>query len=232
MRLPTRLKTRLDTRLPVRMGTKIETRWFRRNEGTTDYAILPRVDMDDNSTVQITVLIDDLDNPHALIGYSSFYIGQLAIFITTDGFLLLHSDRGVQLISTFTINIGELTTLEIIRLGSTVTLTNISTGESDVFTGYSTDSMGFDVLYAFQDGLILRGILSDIKVWSGTTLINYLKMDDNGDTLFDSVGAKDATLVNSYTNDWGKFTDKFILWKGENLTVPPWDSHNQILEVV
>lgn len=39
MRLPVRLKTRIDTRLPVRLSSAIQavSRYFKRNEGTTDY---------------------------------------------------------------------------------------------------------------------------------------------------------------------------------------------------
>lgn len=80
-------------------------------------------------------------------------------------------------------------------------------------------------------GFRYEGVISNVVVRNslGTVLNNYPIDEASGATIVDTIGGQDGTIVNGNDEDRGLFTEHPTLWKGENLTVPPWASIDQEL---
>ena len=84
-------------------------------------------------------------------------------------------------------------------------------------------------------GRIINRLMANengVKHYSGGVLVRHYPLNDNSDTIIDTVSGQNGTIINGSTDDWGLF--KKLPngdWQGINLSAA-WDSPNQILEVV
>ena len=207
------------------------TRYFRRNEGTTDYAqFAAPITLASDFDLEIDVLATRLEQ--TILGTSSATNERVHFHTTATGALSLYSNtHGTVQVSSFTIPTDVITRVGFSRQGDILKLKNISSGQEDSFTGFSGDIMEFDYLYNYYVATnIWQGILANLKIWDNGTLIHDLPIDEPSDaTIFDKVGSNNATVINGIDADRGKFTEQPTLWKGRDLTVPPWDSVDQEL---
>ena len=81
--------------------------------------------------------------------------------------------------------------------------------------------------YAFSyTGVIANTV---IRNSSGDVVNSYLINEASGSVITDTIGGQDGTVVGGADADRGLFNEQHTLWKGQGLTVPPWDSVSQEL---
>lgn len=224
MRLPVRLKTRLDTRLPVRMGARIETRWFRMNEGSSDYISISIIVLSPGDTIELSYLAY-AGNPPANVFFFDRAVGtggRAALLFNSNGFVNNYpvwassrSDDGVDT------PISGLIPLDSKLHSIKMTVDGSSAGK--VISGLMISESG---------GGGFNGVMFDFKHRSSNgTLLRHYPINDNNSTIIDTVSGQNGTVVNGNTDDWGLF-EKLPNgnWRGINLS-SLWDSPNQILEV-
>lgn len=114
----------------------------------------------------------------------------------------------------------------------------LNRGETPVFSQTVTLPSGIAsanvaaIARAGQGGFTFSGITSNVVISVSGSVVRSYNVGDNSDTIVDSVGGNNGTYINGSTADWGFFTRQPNgNWQGRNLTVPPWASPNQILEV-
>ena len=229
MRMPTRLKTRLDTRIPFRMRATAEavSRYFRRNEGSTDYATIPAVTLAGDFVIEF-------EASHT--GFFRFLgmdnsINPDRIFVITDSVDATKLRVGLAGVDLYTdvgfISIGFINNIRIERAGSVLTIKNISTGGEASGT-FPTSSAVFNVLYQ-HNNTYTTGILANLKIYDNGTLVRDYPLNDNSNTIRDLANGQDGTIINGNADDWGLFDKISAGWKGKGLVVPPWDSVDQEL---
>ena len=242
MRMPPRLKTRLDTRIPFRMRATAEavSRYFRRNEGTTDYASIPEVVLSGDFDIEFDLLTDTQQQSTCLALYTSdtseyMYIQVLSsgkIKISTSGFT-----PGNGLIS---VNNGVINKIKVVLSGSQFSV--FVNGLIDYSVNHTNPSkMGktYSVLInAAKQSLsssnfdYLAGIIANLKIYDAGTLVRDYPLDEPKGTsvVYDNVAGNNGTIINGNDEDKGLFTKQANGdWKGSVLDVPPWDSVDQIL---
>jgi len=154
-------------------------RYFRRNEGTTDYATIPEVTLAGDFVIEFDVLSDNDDNAYMILGNNGGT--QNCIFITNND-ISVRDNSGSTVFS----NGDYLQPLEV----HSVKITKID-GVVEIFIdgvsrggGASSASYIFNMLYTRQAGVfILPGILANLKIWDNGTLIRDYPLDDNSDIL-------------------------------------------------
>ena len=200
-------------------------RYFRRNEGTTDYAqfAAPIVLVDDFK-IHFQAMMQ-VDATGIFLGSSvdnNDYFGYL-----TGGRLRLRFDGNTLDTPAASFPANRLAGGVIERVLGVI---SISVGGSVVASVSNTAPFKFDTLYRNFDGNNLSGILANLEAWDNGVLVTDCPIDESsGATIFDTVGGNNATIINGLDADRGKFIEQPTLWKGENLTAPPWDSVDQEL---
>jgi len=155
-------------------------RYFRRNEGTTDYATIPEVTLAGDFVIEFDFL-PALDSDMRIMGEVGLvtnyirYEGSTGkdIVIVGSGFSVRFSGTGIQL--------NTINTLSISRVGSQYSLI-VNGGESILVTG-SLDSIRYDSIYAGNSFQNVSGILANLKIYDNGTLIRGYPLDDNSDIL-------------------------------------------------
>lgn len=82
-------------------------------------------------------------------------------------------------------------------------------------------------------GFIYDGAQANVRIrnQSGSVIHSYA-VGDNSDTIVDSVGGNNGTVINGNASDWGRFESLANgNWRGVNLSVPPWSATDQTLVV-
>ena len=102
-------------------------------------------------------------------------------------------------------------------------------GALDSSKAIGAGSSVLDSLYKNTFGNNLSGILANLKIYDNGTLIRDYPLDDNSNILRDKANGQSGTVINGNASDWGLFKELPTLWKGQDLTVPPWDSVDQEL---
>ncbi len=107
--------------------------------------------------------------------------------------------------------------------GSAVHITSSGSATTDTASGiYQLCYGGFGYF---------NGILANLRIYDNGTLIRDYPIDDDSNTLVDHASGQNGTVINGIEADWGDFVQEGINWRGQDLTVPPWESTNQLLEV-
>ena len=218
------------------------TRFFRLNEGTTDHYTVPNVATPGDyefsfplSTIETAADINVLSLFTSLIG-ERLQVQVNAgtgipntLKIATDGFT---PGNG-----TIVVNDGKLRIITLRKSGNDFSIlvngvldyTVTHSNPSALASSYSIILMAGKLSTASAVVGNCSGILSDFTVDTDGVLIRSYAIDDNSDTIKDSVGGFDGTVINGNPDDWGLFHKIQNGWRGKSLTVPPWDSINQEL---
>lgn len=168
----------------VRAISNINTRYFRRNEGTTDHATIPEVVLAGDFV--ISCLVSKVANTASVLSSFTDSDNKFNMFITAGG-QLQYSNKVLGIstdrVTTATIADNEMTSVEFVRVGTALT---ISIGDtSEVFT-VPVDDVVINTLYQQNGSLFLSGILANLKIWDNGTLIRDYKLNDNSDILANS----------------------------------------------
>ena len=211
--------------------------YLRLNEGTTDcYETGARLIPDPltHFDVEFTVL-GDVDNAGSVVAQSaSSSTKELHVFTDGGGFGVICGNGPIKYFSTImsagtyrVVNDGVNYTLFKSGLLVETVTANIGTlvDPTATFTiaarhGGSLGSYGY--LYG---GVIANVIIRDDL----GVITNKYPINDNTNVILDTIGGQDGSIINGTADDWGLFNEQPTLWKGQDLTVPPWDSIDQEL---
>ena len=200
------------------------TRYFRRN---TDYAQFDSpIALTGDGEISFLLYLSDATPAQVILGNSSGSAN--SIFVANGDLSVRDSNSNTIFTTGDAITSNKICHIRIVVLSSNV---EIFVNDVSRATGAITGTFTFDELYTRQTGsLLLNGIIADLKISSVGTLIHDLPINEpSGATIFDKVGGNNATIINGVDADRGLFSEKPTLWKGQGLTVPPWDSVDQEL---
>lgn len=196
------------------------TRYFRRNEGSTDYATIPEVTLAGVARLSLEFTSERLSGFRSLIaptyasdGISLFIHNGNLFFKTSVGYV------GEQGVVASDVADGKLHKVSILING-------------DVFSVYVNDSPAI----IFTRAGVLRnisrlykaeanaaphaGILANLKIYDNGTLIRHYPLNDNSNTLIDLANGQNGTVINGNADDWGLFgKQQNGDWLGQELVV-------------
>ena len=187
--------------------------YFRRNEGTTDYATIPEVTLAGDFVIEFDVLATGALFHQVIAGTDS------TINITALDAIVIRI-AGASITSTGTITRNAINKIIITRVGL-----NTSISVNGVVSNHVPPAGDFplDTLCArnnFGTNSPLAGILANLKIYDAGTLVRYYKLDDNSDTLVDTVSGQNGTVINGNADDWGLFQKQSTgEWLGQELVV-------------
>ena len=222
----------------VRAISNINTRYFRRNEGTTDgYETNARL---------IPSPLTHFDVEFQLLGdvdiTGTFVSQNVSSTSSAREFQIFQNNQPVQVILGGAINTLATTLtsgvwrikfdgvdIQVIKDGAVIETFTPSIGSLSEPSATFTMCMrhdGTNSTYGFH----YEGVMANVVIRNTSDQItNDYLIDDNSDTLVDRVSGQNGTVINGNADDWGLFREFPTLWRGENLSVPPWDSVNQEL---
>jgi hypothetical protein len=194
---------------------QIRQRYFRRNEGTTDYATIPRVVINSDFMVSVSGIF----NTGAVLGDSSTSSAGLYVQGLADSKIIFRIS-GNDYLSTKIVNDGMYHTIDVKRLGSTIYIT--IDGVLDSTHIASTDTFRINQIYRIKTGSFeeFGGILANLKIYDNGTLVRNYPLDDNSSTLRERVSGQDGSIVNSTADQWVLFQKQATgEWLGQELVV-------------
>ena len=210
------------------------TRYFRRNLDTTDYArFAAPITLAGDFSGSIDFLTTNTGNV-ALFSGDTFSVSSVAMDVNSGNVrLFCYNSSGVQQgVVQFSgaYNDGVLHTATFSFTGTVASLSvDGGTPVTGTWSSYDTASIG-NLYRRANNSSIFDGILANLKIWDNGTLITDCPIDEpSGATIIDHASGNNATIINGLDADRGPFKEEPALWKGQNLTVPPWDSVDQEL---
>lgn len=233
MRMPTRLKTRLDSLIKTRLSSVVG-RHFRRNEGTTDYATIPAVTLAGDFVIEFEFTVSITTGFAVLLGNSANT--DTVIFVNGVSGKIHVRVRGgpggieKDIASSSSVNDGLIHKVNFSRVNTESRI--IIDGTVEQVVNFEILIGILDLLYKNVNGNNLNGILANLKIWDNGPLIRDYPLDEpkGTSTIYDLVGGNNGTIINGNDEDKGLFTQQADGdWKGNSLTVPLWDSVDQIL---
>ncbi|WP_339892167.1 LamG-like jellyroll fold domain-containing protein [uncultured Alteromonas sp.] len=236
-KLPTIEQMKFRRYPPLKSGPPIlwpTKRYFRRNEGTTDYATIPEVTLTGDFVIEFDILTSSTVDFQTVFSNSS-QPNELGCDIQSNGSIRVFNfnatgDLQPTLVSSAGWNDGKLHKVLISLVGG---IPSISI-DGAVTTGSQWTTYNGAKVNTLQKraslGREFSGILANLKIYDNGTLVRDYPLDDNSDTIRDKANGQNGTIINGNASDWGLF-DKQANgdWKGNGLSVPPWDSVDQIL---
>tara|TARA_R100000951_G_scaffold61620_1_gene51776 strand:+ start:6282 stop:7262 length:981 start_codon:yes stop_codon:yes gene_type:complete len=195
---------------PQRIGTGKSiplaiTRYFRRNEGTTDYAqFAAPITLAGDFEIETDVLIDSASDG-VVIGNSGS-VGDL-LLVRSNGSLRFRDTSATDIDTASGIfTFGVFAKLGVRKVGTNV---DILMNGTVVGAGVSTQSTTFDILYKYASGLNAAGILANLKIWDNGVLVTDCPIDEpSGATIFDKASGNNATIINGLDADRQQYTQQ------------------------
>ncbi len=167
MRVQTRQPTKISSQLHP-LAEVLARRDFRRN-GETAYGEIGEVAFTGGYLIEFDVIIH---TPHNAIVFGSSLDSNNFFVVFADGKVRFRDSGGntvESLMGAFTF--GQIHTIRLEKNNSTVVA---KINGMQVFSGLSSDSLVFDLLYKYNSGFNLKGLLANIKAWdtsSGSELV-------------------------------------------------------------
>jgi hypothetical protein len=204
----------------------IEERYFRLNEGTTDYISIPSISVNSNEGYELEV--DFFSN--ATTGIKMIASGSNGYYIYLNA-----DDKSIRIGNRTTAqnsyNNNEFNTLKIVGDQATTGAIIYINGIQVLANSISPD-LNIDRIGAYSaDGYNFSGSIANLSISIDDVDKRFYVIDDNNDSIIDTVSTQDGTVINGNSTDWGEFTKSGNTWTGKNLTVPPWESTNQQIPI-
>lgn len=188
----------------VRAISNINTRYFRYNEGSTDYAAIPDVGLVGDYSVSVLVykVAGERLRP---FGNSADFNSRC--FIEADGSVSFRPSTAAGGITAPAASVPDsvLGLLTCERSGSNG---SIYFNGTLVASGTVPTSDGLiNVLYR-NSAESSQGVLSDLNILISGVLVRRYPLDDNGDDLRELVSGQNGTIINGESDDWVQFQEQ------------------------
>lgn len=192
-------------------------RYFRRNEGTTDYATVHSVVLGGVFDISIDSYPSSTSSQHMLFGNN---VNSSFLEVNSLGRVRFRALGVADVVSAD--GIINLNIFQTIRITSAANQIEIFVDGVSVATMAGTPTAGVYVerLYARGDGNNFSGILANLKIWDNGTLIRDYPLDDNSDDLRELASGQNGTVINGNASDWGLFQQQATgEWLGQELSL-------------
>jgi len=206
----------------VRAISNINTRYFRRNEGTTDYATIPEVTPTGDFVISGEYLHSGAVTNVTILSGPDIRLQVNGIDECVMAFRDANEARADRDFTGLSIPAGVITPFTYAFVAATSVLTmTIGDTSADVILSNHKD-MTFDRLLG-NSSLIggadnTSGILANLKIWDNGTLIRDYPLDDNSDDLRELASGQNGTVINGNASDWGLFQQQATgEWLGQEL---------------
>jgi hypothetical protein len=217
-------------------------RYFRLNEGTTDYATIPSIAMSAGVVIEFDVNAPAQDDNNTI---SFRNLGSLNTFGLASGGDLLGNTK-LRAFSNALPIVSTATSMDVfddifhkVRFEYTIATARfrvlVDGVEGIPSTALGYDFTGTDVITLWRDvttGDEMKGVIANLKIYDAGTLIRHWPIGSNLGTEADEVSGSIMTFVNGTADQWGLFREDPTFWKGQNLDSPPWASTDQELAKV
>jgi len=173
----------------VRAISNINTRYYRRNEGTTDYATIPEVALAGHFVIEFDLLVTSFaGGVKVMDGGTDGGADRLDVNITALGVFDVRDyfKSYVNGVAGATVVLNQLNKIRIVR---DATDANQSTRFLDILLARVNNT-----------GNNLPGILANLKIWDNGTLIRDYPLDDNSDILRNRATVLGAELWNGVSD--------------------------------
>ncbi|MBL4800226.1 MAG: hypothetical protein JKY50_22750 [Oleispira sp.] len=202
------------------------SRYFRYSDGGTSFVNFPAFTVTGDFKI-VHMAMFTIDQIEVSIGQALDNSDYVATF--PDGTLRLRLDDNEIHFQPEEWPEGELFQIVIERVGPVMSMT--VGGLTKTGSISATASISFDMMNQNGSGFPQIGIVSNVVMYDDGVLTRNYAVDDNSNTIVDSVSGQNGTVVNSVIGDWGEFDPIEGGWKGKTLTVPPWASTDQVIVV-
>tara|TARA_R110000824_G_scaffold392926_1_gene591619 strand:+ start:498 stop:1820 length:1323 start_codon:yes stop_codon:yes gene_type:complete len=184
-------KKQQDRKARKNFTPELFERFFRRNEGTTDYATIPTVTLSGDFVIEFDALAVDAGVAGVLVGSGANTNNN--IFISSRD-ISIRDNNGTTISTSGDVFPSQvLNHVRVQKVGSAldITVNGVTSG-----SGTSTGSFIVDQLYTRLSGLLsLSGILANLRIYDNGTLIRDYPLDDNTDILRNRVATVGAEIV-------------------------------------
>ena len=199
------------------------------NEGGTDFISIPDAVLIGDFLIGMDVTELGQGTVTYALGNSTGSPDRGVIEVTPVGNLKLFSATNGTRISNFIVPPDRFFRLLVSRVGSTLTMALADTAISETFD-FGTADIRLDAIGGHGVGRS-KGVYANLTVEGVGVLPRNYPINDDSNTIIDTVGGQIGSVVNGNPEDWGLF-EKLPNgnWRGINLSAA-WDSPNQILEV-
>ncbi|MCP4791691.1 MAG: LamG domain-containing protein [Gammaproteobacteria bacterium] len=219
----------------------IVSRYFAWNE-TTRYATIPEVTLAGDFVIEFDIYRDSSAGSAGQFPFASYDNGGsaygLSVYTTGDwvggeGFISLfgfttETSAITGMASNIFYKIKYAYLKGVLKSYLNGVLVNTAASTPPAGIGAATAS---SICRAAQGGFNFSGIIANLSIYDNGTLIRDYPIDDDSNTLVDHASGQNGTVINGIQADWGDFVQEGANWRGQDLTVPPWESTNQLLEV-
>ena len=200
-------------------------RFFRRNEGTTDYATIPTVTLSGDFVIEFEFLISGNSGIATIIGGSTFALSEVVVDITATGVvrLVAYNSSGTFVGVAQTgdgFNDGLLHKCRARLSGATgyISVDNASEFSAN-FSLYDTANIA-NLYRRVSGGNIFSGILANLRIYAAGTLVRDYPIDDNSTDLREKVSGQNGTLINGTAGQWALYQQQRTLeWLGPELSL-------------
>ena len=202
--------------IPFVPNPPLQTRYFRRNEGTTDYATIPEVTLAGDFVIELNGLATSVG--HLLSSRSSNNF-RFAVFNST---MIVGINGSEVIFDASSVDFSVLNSIMLTRVGSDIgcRVNNVQLTQTSG-TG-SSDAIAIDSIYqrwGQSTGVpVWSGIIANLRISDDGTLARDYPIGDNSDTLVDRVSGQNGTVINGNADDWGLFNEQATgEWLGGNV---------------
>jgi len=199
-------------------------RYFRHCEGGTDYISIPTVTL--ASDFVISWSSQDLGGVGNHVVMKERGVADSSFIYYADGsgrvFVRINKTGGGAGFLGLDNITPDFTDFTLAKVGDSYTLSGAGQERTLLVTGAKPF-----VINAINEGF--EGVVSDVIFNDSGALTRNYPINDNSNTIRDLVSGQDGSVINGNADDWGAFKEQPSLWKGRDLTVPPWDSVDQEL---
>jgi hypothetical protein len=206
------------------------SRYFRRNEGTTDYATTSDITMDADVVIEFDINAPPQDDNNAV---SFRNVSALNTFGVASGRDLADNAK-MRIFSNAVPVVDTATSMDVfdnifhkVRVEYTLATTSVRV-LIDGVEGIAPTTLGYDfsqtdILTVWRDvttGDEMAGIIANVEIFDAGTLIHKWAINSNSGTETDTVGGAVLTYVNGTSDQWGLFQKQATgEWVGQNIVI-------------
>ena len=167
-----------------------QERYFRRNEGTTDYVSFPLVSTSTNCEISFDVYAD-LSGIFYVFGNSGNFNSRISIQADGSFGIRTSTDTSAFTAPSGTIPANTFTSIRIRLIGN-----NLEVFVNGVSIGTNGTGGGFNINQLFRNDVTVngKGIIANFKITDNGVLVRDYPMDDNSDILRNRVAVLGAEL--------------------------------------
>ena len=202
-------------------------RYFRLSGVSTDYISIPDAVLSTDFSLRVYCYVS-VGATVNVLGNKASTTNRGTLEIVPLGQLKLFSALNGTVTTSFSVPSSLFFTMIAERVGSDLTLSIVETGDSETFVGYGAGEIMFDSIGG-HGATVSEGIFANVEMNSGGLPFRNYPISSNSNDIPDTVSGQDGAVINGGDGDWGLFKDQTTLWKGHNLSTPPWSSAGQEL---